>query len=244
LRRLVGLFVHGWQQLPLLVFAWFLAQTWHANRQNFGIMRRYMRMAGSDPASPVNRLAEALVELVPWAAVATCLVTPSTRYLGYPISLPPLGALTPVCATLWGACAVLALTYTAFELRQWRAGSFVPGRALCVVAGCVVNTVAWVFVGEISWAYLVVSTWHALQYIAYVHAFRAAPPPRAQVVKLAFTPHILILALAGLALYGFFNGLAWLIPPAVVVAHLSMNFHHYLSDALIWRVPGKNSASA
>ena len=52
---LVAAVVYAWKMLPALVLSWFLIQNWHAGRQNFGIMRRYIRMAGSDPNKPVNR---------------------------------------------------------------------------------------------------------------------------------------------------------------------------------------------
>ncbi len=231
------LIVFPCQQLPNLIFAYFLAQTWHANRQNFGIMRRYMRMYGSDPRLPVNRVAEAGVEIIPWAAVSTCLCWPASQYLGYPIKVPTLEWLLPVCVGLWAVSACIVLLYVVLEICECSQRRFVPGRILCFWTGAFVNIMAWVYTREVSWGYLVVSTWHALQYISYVHAFRSAPPPGARVKTMSLLPHLSLLLLVGYFIHLLFKGLDVWIPAVVVIVHLSINFHHYLSDALIWRAP-------
>ncbi len=229
--------VFACQQLPTLIFAYFIAQTWHANRQNFGIMRRYMRMSGSDPRLFINRIAEAGVEILPWAAVSTCLCWPARHYLGYPIKLPPLEWLLPICVSLWVISACIVLLYAVLECYEWSQRRAVPGRVLCFWSGALVNILAWVCAREVSWGYLIVSTWHALQYISYVHAFRSSPPPGARATKLSLLPHLSLLVLVGFCINLFFRGLDNWIPSVVVIVHLSMNFHHYLSDAMIWRAP-------
>jgi hypothetical protein len=234
---LVATIVYSLKMLPVLVLAWFLLQNWHAGRQNFGIMRRYIRMAGSEPTKPVNRLAEAGIEILPWAAVATTLLIPNKTYFGYPIAMLPGDYLFPVWIALWAVTAVIVVAYIALECEEYFRGRTVPGRILCFVSGAVVNITAWVIVGDIVWGYLVVSAWHALQYISYVHSFRATPPPGAKVLKMSWKPHVGLLFAGGIAFFLVGLGLQWWLPPAIVIFHLAMNFHHYLADGFIWRVP-------
>jgi hypothetical protein len=240
---LVATIVYSWKMLPALVLSWFLLQNWHASRQNFGIMRRYIRMSGSDSAKPVNRLAEAGIEILPWAAVTTTLMVPNKTYFGYPIAMLPVEYLFPVWIALWVVTALIVVAYIGFECEEWYHGRTVPGRILCFFSGAVVNVTAWVVVGDIVWGYLVVSAWHALQYITYVHSFRASPPPGAKVLKLSWKPHIGLLLIGGIALSLVGLGLQWWLPPAIVVFHLSMNLHHYLADAFIWRAPKTTTAN-
>jgi hypothetical protein len=230
----VAVVLYVLNMMPYLVLAWFGLQTWHANRQNFGIMRRYMRMAGSAPESAVNRCAEALVELFPWATVLYAALYQETRYLGYPITFPPLDWLRPIALPFWAFNVCLLVAYVVLEIRQKTIGKFVPGRLLCCISGCVVNYLAWVYVDDISWGYLVVSVWHALQYITYVHGFRSQPPAGADTVRLSLVKHLAIIFAGGVAMFLGLNVLRTMIP-VFAVFHLSLNFHHYLSDALIWR---------
>lgn len=224
--------------LPYLVGAWFLLQTWHANAQNYGIMRRYVRMAGMDPAQPVSRLAEAMIQVIPWAFVLTCcFFFPSGHYLSYPIQLPTVPWPFEATAVALGFTVIVAGAYLTCEVVSWAKGEFVPGRFLCVVAGTSVNFMAWIIVREISWAYIVVSTWHALQYIAYTHAFRQTPPPGIRPFRLTLGQNVGLLFGLGFLVKLASVGIACFLTPLMIVVHIGMNFHHYLSDMLIWRKP-------
>ncbi|HEY9758403.1 MAG TPA: hypothetical protein V6C97_24770 [Oculatellaceae cyanobacterium] len=234
---IVATMIYAWNLLPALILSWFLLQTWHANRQNYGILRRYTRMADSPPNRPVNKLAEIAVELLPWASVSTALMVPTSTYMGYPIALPPVEFVTPIMIALWGASVFLSVAYLAFEGYELYHKRFVPGRFLAVLTGALVNLAAWVLVEDIVWGYLVVSIWHALQYISYVHAFRAAPPPGANVLKLSLWQHIALIFGSGLALFFLMQGMGKWLPSILIVLQLSMNFHHYLADAFIWKAP-------
>jgi len=116
-------------------------------------------------------------------------------------------------------------------------GTAVPGRFFAVLSGTTVNLMAWILVSDISWSYIVVSIWHALQYLAYVHAFRQSPPPGMEPVKLGALHHAGIIFAGGLVIYLLIKELFLLVPVAAVAAHIGMNFHHYLADTLIWRKP-------
>jgi len=223
--------------LPYLVFGWFAAQTCHANAQNFGVMRRYVRMAGIYKDGLVDKTAEFIIQVAPWTFVTTCLLSPATRYLGYDIVLPSGDMVFPLCVGLWAVTVPAILLYAALEVRAMFRDETVPGRVLCVVSGLLVNGFAWLFVREVHWGYLIVSTWHALQYIAYVHSFRMSPPPGVEPMRLDALRHIAILLAAGALVMGVMIQAREWIPVLGIAMHLGLNFHHYLSDMLIWRKP-------
>ncbi len=194
-------------------------------------------MFGSDPSKAVNRLAALVVELLPWACVVTALMNPCKVYFGYPLYLPPVEILVPTLIFLWAASITVIALYLGFEAYEFFHKRTVPGRVLCVLSGALINVAAWVVVDDMAWGYLVVSSWHALQYMTYVHSFRSAPPPGARVLKLSFKPHFGLLFAGGLMVYLLGKGLEWWLPATLVVFHLGMNLHHYLADAFIWRAP-------
>lgn len=231
----VALIIFACKSLPHLVFAWFALQTWHANRQNYGIMRRYIRMAGSDPDRLVNKVAKAVIELVPWAPVLSACLWQDTRYQGYPIAFPALQWLEPLAVPAWCLAVFLSVLYFCLEIREASAKRIVAGRLLCCVSGATVNFLAWVVADDLSWGYLVTSLWHSLQYIAYVQAFRLQPPTGAAPAKLSPLKHLGLLFSIGVALSLLFRSISYFVPGLFAVLHLSMNFHHYLSDTLIWR---------
>lgn len=232
---IVAILVVALKWLPYVVFAWFALQTWHANRQNYGIMRRYIRMAQSEPSALVNKTAGALIELFPWAPVLYACMWQDTNYQGYTIAFPALQWLVPLSAPLWTAAMVLLGVYLACEIREIRAKRFVPGRFLCCVAGSTVSILAWMVSDDLSWGYLVTSLWHSLQYVVYVQAFRSRPPEGASTAKLPLLKYIGLLFGIGVILSILFRGMSYYVPAIFAVIHLSMNFHHYLSDTLIWR---------
>jgi hypothetical protein len=228
--------------LPYLVFFWFAAQTFHANAQNFGIMRRYVRMAGIYRDGLVERAAEFVIQVSPWTFVFTCLLNPASSYLGYDIILPSGSIVLPVCLLLWAVTIPAILLYALLEVKALVRDQFVPGRLLAVASGLVVNALAWLLVREIHWGYLIVSTWHALQYIAYVHAFRLNPPPEVDPCRLSAIRHISILLLAGGIMTAVLASAREFLPVLGIAIHLGMNFHHYTSDMLIWRKPAVSKA--
>jgi hypothetical protein len=224
----------GWGALPYLVLLWLGLQTWHNTRQNFGIYRRYMRMAASPVDAPVNLAAAWVIQALPWVTVASAFLVSHKTYVGQPIYSPDptlvAAALIPaVCLGL-----LLLVGYVILEFRELLRGRFVPGRFLCCLSGTAVNVLAWVVVGEISWAYLIAASWHELQYVSYTDSFRQSPPPQAAIRRMSRVKYLGSLLCGSLLLYGFLS--CFLACPLVlIVINLSINFHHYLCDTFIWR---------
>jgi len=224
---------------------YFIAQTYHVARQSFGISRAYRR-AESSPLRP-DCLAEGLVYLFPaWGLLARCADMPQV-FLGYPIQLPAVSAqvvdVTGVAALACSLWWLLRLCRAALAGKaNWRHDGFVASHLF-------VSFTAYVWTTDITIGWIVVNIWHNLQYLLFVwvqNIRRDSPIQGDQTVlisvdelwKKAVRYGSLCLAF-GAALYQSAQWvgaqLLWLGLPTVLIAHFTLNFHHYLVDGVIWR---------
>lgn len=224
---------------------YFITQTYHVTRQSFGISRAYRR-AESSHVRP-DRWAEGLVYLFPaWGLLGRCAEMPQA-FLGYPIHLPAVSAqlvdvagVATLAASLWWLQRQCRAALAGQS--NWRHDSFVASHLL-------VSFIAYVWTPDITMGWLVVNIWHNLQYLLFVwvqnirrdSALRGGPTARISVDglrKKAFRYGCLCLAF-GAALYqaAHWTGtqLLWLGLPTVLMAHFTLNFHHYLVDGVIWK---------
>lgn len=249
--------------LPLLVFAatagavtlggvvalntiYFYWQSWHYTRQSYGIARAYHRSAGIDPAT--DRLSDVVVFGFPlWGLLHRAHQQPEGFY-GAPLWVPPVPKALVLIA---GAAAMAALT--AWTLRHLRSlGSGRPrssGQALFVLSHVVITAVSYLVVREITAGWLFINIWHNAQYLLFVWAMNArrfaggVDPRRPFLSRLCQPEQALRYALVCLALSSaFYFGLGqatgrmeWAVLPFVLVCHQTVNFHHYIVDAVIWR---------
>ncbi|WP_051236246.1 hypothetical protein [Ottowia thiooxydans] len=224
---------------------YFLAQTYHVTRQSFGIARAYRRIR-LGPFYP-DRLAEALVYLVPvWGLLSRCAGAP-TAFLGYPIQLPFVpqlvadiaGFVTIVCGVWWlqRQCrAALA------GEGNWQHDAFVLSH-VCV------SLVAYIWIADITVGWLVVNVWHNLQYLLFVWVQNTRRDRQTKGSLLPADDFVTVwksaikygglCLLFGAALYQAIDWmgmqLLWLGLPTVLIAHFTVNFHHYLVDGVIWK---------
>jgi hypothetical protein len=230
---------------------YFVAQTYHVARQSFGIARGYRRRASG--ALRPDRLSEILVHLFPaWGLLARCAEAPQA-FLGYPISLPAV----PV--QLADGIGFVALACGAWWLqRQCRAalkGNIDWRHDVFVVSHLCVSFIAYVWTTDITTGWLVVNIWHNLQYLLFVWAQNLRRDAQAQSahashidididIDIANLSHnaaryggICLATGAALYLTADWAGtqLIWLGLPTVLIAHFTLNFHHYLVDGVIWK---------
>lgn len=234
-----------------LITLYFIAQTYHLARQSFGISRAYQRaeISAPPPIRP-DRLAEALIYLFPaWGLLARCADAPQT-FLGYPIQLPAvpvqvvhvMGAAALVCGLWWLQRQCRAALAGA---GHWRRDAFVASHLLVVF-------IAFVGTTDITIGWLAINIWHNVQYLQFVwvqNIRRDHPVPSGQPsLVAAITADGLWqkaakyggLCLAfGAVLYQAAQWagaqLLWLGLPTVLIAHFTLNFHHYLVDGVIWK---------
>jgi len=181
------------------------------------------------------------IALVPFIFVIT-----SGAGLGLDWLLPP-AILTagPVDATL-RTCAWV-LPYVGFAgivlllLKTWRGES---GPLPIISLLLLVTNAVWWFVLDPVGAFMVATTFHATQYLAiatilYVQEQRARPGNRRGSVH-----HVLwFYGVSVLLAYGLFNCLPWAFDlagfgllPSVALVVVAVNIHHFVVDALVWRL--------
>lgn len=224
---------------------YFIAQTYHITRQSYGIARALKRVESS-PFCP-DRLAEGLIYLFPvWGLLARCADAPQA-FLGYPIQLPLVPAQAADMAGLVAsACGVWWLQRQYRRVlageSNWRHDGFVLSH-VCV------SLVAYIWIADITVGWLVVNVWHNLQYLFFVwlqnlrrdRQGKGSVSPEADLIALwkSAAKYGCLCLVLGAALYQAVDWagmqLLWLGLPMVLIAHFTVNFHHYLADGVIWK---------
>ena len=221
---------------------YFCAQSYHVARQSFGIARAYRR-SGMHPLRP-DRLAEALIYLIAaWGLLARCAQAPET-FLGYPIQLPAvpaqaanaMGVAAIACSACWlWRQARLALTGNI----DWRHDGFVVSHAFTCF-------LAYIWIPDITLGWLLINLWHNLQYLLFVWVQNIRRERHAQADKASETGLwknaaryggvcVALGSMLYLAIDWAGTQLLWLGLPAVLIAHFTLAFHHYLVDGVIWK---------
>ena len=243
-----------------LIALYFVLQTFHVARQSYGIARRHDRRL----QVPFRGLPYLLIYLFPaWGYLHRSAQAPNS-FLGYPIWLPPVsqdlafaaGIAAIVGALCWFAC----LMYARGEKQANE-----PFNSF-VLSHLMISLVGYVWISDITVGWLVVNVWHNIQYLIFVYRQRqpgimtgnnskksnSASTRRKSWGEVLKAPAIFFLtcSIVGAVLYAAASrvgeSLLWLGLPTILVAHLVLNFHHYLADSVIWkrrRAGGSDSAS-
>lgn len=229
-----------------------IAQTYHVSRQSFGIARNYQRL--NTKSFRDDRLSESLIFVFPlWGFLHWCAQSPEV-FFGYPIKLPHIPAVfltvTGVIALILGGCWLVRLCKLVIRGRTnyWHS---------CFVASHVcVFVIAYLCVTDITLGWLIVNIWHNIQYLLFVWlknlqrdaAHRDSLQPTASAEPNNSTAsfpwrhaasYLTLCTLAGAAVFEMMDWmggqLLWLGLPTVLIAHFTVNYHHYLVDGVIWK---------
>lgn len=237
-----------------LFTAYFIGQTYHYTRQSYGIARAYRRTAAGAPSSDL--LSDAVVYAVPlWGLLHRAAERPAEFY-DNPVALPPV---PPVAAHVAGVLACGAcVVWAAREAARLRRGELRAGHASFVLSHVLVTGLGYVVISGITSGWLFVNVWHNAQYLLFVWAFNARRfegrrDPAKRLLSHLCQPrnawqYALVCVGVGAALYAALGELGERISvaalPVVLVLHLSVNFHHYLVDGVIWktRSPAEGAA--
>jgi hypothetical protein len=243
----VGLYLAGGGVLVQTLYFYF--QWFHYVRQGYGVERIHARAAGG--GGRPDRLAAAVIYLVPiWGLLvrsARGAETAST-FMGLPLHWLP--APGPVVA-LAGAAALVALAaWLRRTFIQARAGTLGSAHALYVVSHVVLFTVAYVAIPRPDHGWLVVNVWHNFQYVLVVwlfnvNRFRGGVDPARRFLSTLSQPrsviaYVFCCTVLGTALYLTVDSTAgWMSRyglPAGMVLYATINFHHYVVDAVVWKL--------
>lgn len=220
---------------------YFVLQAFHVSRQSYGIARRYERQSGATP----QRLAYLLIHLFPaWGYLHRSAQAPDS-FLGYPIWLPPVPhALVYTTGTVAFGAALGWLLRSRYLERLDSAHR--PFQSF-ILSHLMVSLIGYVWISDITVGWLVVNVWHNIQYLIFVYRQRhaqskeSAPGSGKLLCKALKTPasFFLTCSLCGAIVYAIAHtigeSLLWLGLPTLLIAHFTLNFHHYLADGVVWK---------
>lgn len=228
--------------LNTLYFHW---QSFHYTKQSYGIARAYARAGGVAPDG--DRLSDFVVLAVPFAGVLHRVAEHQPIFYATGWWCPPLPAFTGPLAV--AGATIATAVWVARALARWRAGRLSVGHALFVGSHLAVSLAAYVLIPDITLGWLLVNVWHNLQYLLFVWAWqrrrfaRGVEAERPLASWLA-QPGRAAYFLGACVLLGgvFYRALGYALTPfaaaalpVILIAHQTVNFHHYLVDAFIWR---------
>lgn len=244
--------------LYLVVGSWALTtvylywQWFHYMRQSYGIARIYRRKTGRLPLID-ERLSYLLLYLFPvWGILYRSYQSPS-QFLWMDVKTLPIPS--------WAVTVVAVLTLTtlvwwcARQVRAFWRDRVVAAHTLYISSHVLIFTVGYLLIEDINHGWLVVNIWHNAQYILLVwmfnnNRFRGGVEAKhrflstiSQTQNMAFyflicfaissilyaTLYVSVSqATAALALTGTL--------PLLLIVYQVINFHHYIVDAVIWKV--------
>lgn len=233
--------------LNTLYFTW---QSWHYSRQSYGIARAYSRRAGAPFGR--DRLSDVIIYAFPLWGLLYRSSQGNHEFYGMALHFPQAPTAIPV---LVGAVAFSALALWGLRARRAmaRGVGVSAGHTLFVLSHVAITFVSYVAVEDITRGWLFINIWHNAQYLLFVWAANArrfrggVEPERRFLSRLCQPDQVLAYALVclgvGALLYSTLGALvdrsAWSVLPLVLVVHMTVNFHHYLIDAVIWRSPAR-----
>ena len=254
--------------LPLLVLAaaaaltlglggWILSTTYlywqwfHYTRQSYGIERVYRERSG-DAAVGGERLTRWALYLVPlWGILHRSHQAPET-FLGVELVVMPVWR-----EVVWlaAAAAIGTMGWWLLELgRSLARGERLQGQSLYVLSHALIFVVGYLVIADIDHGWLVLNVWHNAQYILFVwmfnqNRFRDGVDPRHRFLSRLSQPRnwpyyfATLLMISTVAYLALDRGLALVDPatslPLFLVAYMTINFHHYIVDGVIWKVREK-----
>ena len=240
----VALLVGEW----LVATVYLYAQWFHYTRQSYGISRMYLRQAGAVPASRDLVLDGVIYVLPLWGILNRSHQQPAS-FLSLPIYTFPVPS-----ALLWVVGAVATMSVVLWVAREVRVfGRRRPDapHSAYVASHIAIFSAGYLLIADINTGWLVLNIWHNLQYVLIVWMFNArrfakgVDPQRRFLSTISQPRNVVLYALVcwAIATALYFN-IDWVLAlasqsvlPLSLLVYMTINFHHYVVDAIIWRRP-------
>jgi hypothetical protein len=233
----------------LLATIYLYWQWFHYTRQSYGIAQAYRRAGGATNTNTGQRLDKLVFYLVPlWGILHRAHQGPET-FRGQPVWHPPV----PGIAVDIVAVAALAglIWWAANRVRLWRRGELAIGHTSYVMSHFAVFYTGYIAIDSIDAGWIALNIWHNAQYIAFVwlqnnKRLEGKAPETGARFLTWLSQRRNLWAYLGVCLgisTVFYAGLQWSAAAAgigmavLMVVYQTINFHHYIVDALIWRRP-------
>jgi hypothetical protein len=232
----------------LVATVYLYAQWFHYTRQSYGISRMYLRKAGAVPASRDFVLDGVIYGLPLWGILSRSHQQPAS-FLSLPIYTFPIPS-----AVLYVAGTVATLSVVLWIARELRLiGTRRPDapHSAYVVSHIAIFSAGYLLIRDINAGWLVLNIWHNLQYVLIVWMFntnrfqKGVDPQRRLLSTISQPQNVVLYAFVcwaiGTILYFNIDQVLGLfshsILPLSLLAYMTINFHHYVVDAIIWRRP-------
>jgi hypothetical protein len=228
----------------VVVTVYFYWQWFHYMRQSWGVTRAYGRSAGPQ-ALGLDGIEIFAFHAVPIFGMLWRSAQGATQFLGLEIAMLPVGEPVLLAAGVLTAPAVIWSAVR--RLRLLALGQTSGIASLYLLSHYLIFTSAYILIENINTGWLVANIWHNAQYLLFVwmynnKRFGRTPEPQAPFLSwLARDGHgffyfgfcLAISILIYATLTGVTGNLAAVIPALLI--YQTINFHHYIVDAVIWR---------
>jgi hypothetical protein len=229
-------------------------QWFHYTRQSWGISQGYRRKSGG-LVTESERLSKLAFYLLPlWGILHRSQQAPA-EFLGLELRTLPVPSLL---VDVVGAAALVALAWwIAGRLAAWWRGQLAWAHTLFVSSHFAIFYVGYVLIDTIDHGWLVLNVWHNAQYVAFVWLFNTnrfkngidpkarflstiSQPDRKTVYFLTcFAVSTLLYLAIWLSIDTFRSHFEAVLLPLALIVYQTINFHHYIVDALIWKLRRK-----
>jgi hypothetical protein len=224
-------------------------QWWHYTRQSYGVSRIYARKSGIGP----DRMTTAMIYAVPvWGILYRSYQSPR-QYLFSDVKVVPIPFWLVAVAA--GFALVVTAWWASRQLQLWVRGELPIAHTLYLLSHLAGFSVAYLLIDDINHGWLVLNVWHNSQYLLTVWMFNNSRFKNEANAKHKFLYHLsqtrnvglyfLVCLLISTIFYAALaSAVSWVnlalaALPAAAIAYQSINFHHYIVDALIWKVRKK-----
>jgi MFS family permease len=231
--------------IALIATIYFYWQWYHTLRQSWGVAQLYRRR--SQVAVREHPLfAEGLFALVALWGLLHRLTT-AQDYFIYP-SLPIIVPHVPIwLADGVGVLAVAGLAWWGISrAREWLRGELPVAHTLFSASHYLIFIVGYVIMDNVAGGWVVTNIWHTAQYLMLVWMFNEnvatkATPDKGWFFELTQNRALLYFALCLVAAFPIYfainSAMVWGTTALFValVANQTINFHHFIVDAIVWR---------
>lgn len=238
--------------LWLLVSVYLYWQWFHYARQSEGIAKAY---AGRSTNMEIGnaRIARLAFYSVPVAGILNVSARAPDEFLFMPVRTLPVPDWLATAAMI--ASAILVTAWLGYQVRAWRHKRLAGPYVAYVTSHFVVFAVAYIGLKEINYGWLAINMWHNAQYILFVWLFNnrrfngALDAKRMFLSTISqtgrFPLYIAVCLTLSTAIYllvdrlgvdALGNALGISAAVAAVIIYQTLNFHHYVVDAMIWKL--------
>ncbi len=234
----------GLWTLPTLYFYW---QWFHYSRQSWGVAQVYRRKAGNNAATEQGWLFQATFYLMPlWGVLHRSYQDPD-RFLGMEVRTLPVSGWI-VDAVGIAAFAALAWWFAGRAIAYWR-GRLPLAHTLYLLTHFAMFYIGYIVIDDITIGWLAVNVWHNAQYILFVwmfnnNRFKGGIDPKARFLStISQTNKVWLYFLSCLGIStAVYLTLEFSVGalPLLLLSYQVINFHHYIADAVIWKVRRKS----